>query len=105
MVHHKETTKKNEWIKIRNGDKDELLIDFGNDEMKPTIWITEGEKSPDRDVALFIINGIKQINELITSFNKLRDAYKKRKSKPYTITNKSLAKKGKLYAKSRRQST
>ena len=33
MIRHKETSRKNEWIKIKNGDKDEIVIDFGNDEV------------------------------------------------------------------------
>lgn len=78
MVHHKETSRKNEWIQIRNGDGDEILIDFGNDEVVPTIWLQEGKKSKDEDLALFPIFTVKQIDELIFAFTKLKKVCNKR---------------------------
>lgn len=81
MIHHKETSRKNEWIKIMNGDKDEFVIDFGNDEVVPTIWVSEGENSKDRDVAMIPVFSLKQIDELILAFRMLKKTYKKRKFK------------------------
>ena len=81
MIHHKETSRKNEWIKIKNGDKDEIVIDFGNDEVVPTIWVSEGENSKDRDVAMMPVLSLKQIDELILAFRMLKKTYRKRKFK------------------------
>jgi hypothetical protein len=81
MVHHKETSRKNEWIKIKNGDKDEIVIDFGNDEVVPTIWVTEGENSTDRDVAMMPVFSLTQIDELILAFRMLKKTCKSRKFK------------------------
>lgn len=79
MIHHKETSRKNEWIKIKNGDKDEIVIDFGNDEIVPTIWLNEGENSKNRDIAMMPIFNLKQIDELILAFKVLKEVYRKRK--------------------------
>jgi hypothetical protein len=81
MIHHKETSRKNEWIKIKNGDKDEIVIDFGNDEVVPTIWVTEGENSKDRDVAMMPIFDLKQVDELILAFKMLKKSCRGRKYK------------------------
>ncbi len=78
MKHHKETSRKNEWIIIKNGDKDEIVIDFGNDEVVPTICITEGENSKSEDIAMFPVFNAKQIDELILAFKMLKKACKKR---------------------------
>lgn len=78
MIHHKETSRKNEWIKIKNGDKDEIVIDFGNDEVVPTICIAEGENSKSEDVAMFPVFNVKQIDELILAFKMLKKACTKR---------------------------
>jgi hypothetical protein len=79
MIHQKKTSRKNESIKIKNGDKDEILIDFGNDETVPIVWILEGKNSPDEDLAMYPIFDVKQIDELISAFTKLKSSYVKRK--------------------------
>lgn len=58
-----------------------MVIDFGNDEVVPTIWLQEGKKSKDEYLALFPIFKVKQIDELITAFTKLKEACNKRLGK------------------------
>ena len=79
MIHHKQTSRKNEWITIKNGNCDEITIDFGNDGMKPIISIHEGKHSEDQDVAWFIVNDKKNIDELFEAIKIFRKRYYDRK--------------------------
>jgi len=80
MIHLKETKNKNECIKIVSTiekETDMILIDFGNEEMRPSITILD----KDGDVSMFIIKNIEQIEKIIKSFNLLKKIYIKRNKK------------------------